>query len=360
MRPLDLEAGRLAIVGHILLTMNGVLITDQERTVVSVSLSIVRCCCQTPGALGIDLTDQLQVHFVADGEIITAITQIETTISLITIGRHDQTAGVALRKGEEAIRHCERQGHISHHEIGRTEDHIFTWTHLCTRECQIKVWMRIVTGRITSMLEEHLAVGTTLGYLTGKETLILLGIDRCDQTFLRLEVKGHCVALILIVTHLENGRTCQLHIGAVHRSSSMHQVAVEAHRDTVALQIHILVLHLRRTIEVCHLDTRIIRQRVVSRILHRRVDTILTTTVDAIKLQRVIYSLVVLIDSQFKGVHHRGVAFRLCIGFNTFGEQGVCLLARNGVSHIVLSGPFRIERQGYFCHHHHNGKKHKD
>ena len=327
MRPLNLKAGRLAIIWHILLTMNGVLITGQERAVVSVTLSVVRRCRQTPGALGIDLTDQLQVHLVTDSEIITTITQIETTISLITIGRHDQTAGVALRKGEEAIRHSERQGHISHHKIGRTEDYIFTRAHLSTRECQIEVWMRIVTGGIASMLEEHLTVGTTLGYLTGKETLILLCIDRCNQTFLRLEVKGHCVALILIVTHLEDGRTCQLHLGAVHRSCSMHQVAVEAHRDTVALQIHILVLHLRRTIEVCHLDTSIIRQRVVSRILHRRVDTVLTTAVDAVKLQRVIYSLVVLIDSQFKGVHHRGVAFRLCIGFNTFGEQGVCLLA---------------------------------
>ena len=260
MRPLDLETRRLAIVWHVLLTMDRVLITGQERTIVSIAFPVVRRSRQTPGALGIDLTDQFQVHLVADGEIVATVTQIETAIGLITIGRHDQTAGITLRKGEEAVRHRQRQRHICHHKIGRTEHHVFTWAHLRTRKCQIEVGVRIVTGGVATMLEEHLSVGTTLGDLTGEETLILLGIDRCDQTLLRLEVKGHRIALILIITHLEDRCTSQFHLGAVHRSCSMHQVTVEAHGDTVALQIHILVFHLRGTIEISHLDTRIIGQ----------------------------------------------------------------------------------------------------
>ena len=269
MRPLDLETRRLAIVWHVLLTMDRVLITGQERTIVSIAFPVVRRSRQTPGALGIDLTDQFQVHLVADGEIVATVTQIETAIGLITVGRHDQTAGITLRKGEETVRHRQRQGHVSHHEIGRTEHHIFTRAHLRTRECQIEVGMRIVTGGIAAMLEEHLAVGTTLGDLTGKETLILLGIDRCDQTLLRLEVKGHRITLVLIVPHLEDRCAGQLHRGAVHRSCGMHQVAVETHGDLVTLQVHILVFHLRGAIEISHLDRCVIGQGVVSGILHR-------------------------------------------------------------------------------------------
>ena len=108
--------------------------------------------------------------------------------------------------------------------------------------------MRIVTGGIATMLEKHFSVGTTLGDLTGEEALVLLGIDRCDQTFLRLEIKGHRVALIFIAAHFEDWCTCQFHLCAVHRSCGVHQITVETHRDTVTLQIHILVFHLRGAI----------------------------------------------------------------------------------------------------------------
>ena len=103
--PRQFEVRRQQVVGHVLLTPDGVLVADEEVTAETVALLIVRCGGHAPRALCIDLTQQLQVHLVADSEIVAAVTQIETLIRLVTVGRHDQSAGVALREGEEAVGH---------------------------------------------------------------------------------------------------------------------------------------------------------------------------------------------------------------------------------------------------------------
>ena len=101
------------------------------------------------------------------------------------------------------------------------------------------------------MLKEHLAIGTSLGDLTRQEAIILLGVDLSDETLLRLEVEGHRIALIFVASHLEDGGTRQL-LGGVHLTRSMHQVAVEIHIDALALEVHVLVFHLRLSIEMSH------------------------------------------------------------------------------------------------------------
>ena len=92
MAPHYLKTGLLRVVGHILLAVDGVLIAGQERTAVAITLAIVRGSREAPRAFGIDFTYQLQVHLIVDGKIVTTIAQIETTLGLITIGRHDESA----------------------------------------------------------------------------------------------------------------------------------------------------------------------------------------------------------------------------------------------------------------------------
>ena len=130
MIPLQFETGFLLIVRHILLTLDRTLIAEQERAAITVALDIVRRCRKAPRALGIDLAQQFEVHLIGDGEIIATITQVETTTGLITIGRHDQTTTITLGEGEESIRNRQRQRHVSHHEVGGSEDHILARTHL--------------------------------------------------------------------------------------------------------------------------------------------------------------------------------------------------------------------------------------
>ena len=99
------------------------------------------------------------------------------------------------------------------------------------------------------MLEEHLTIGTSFGELTRQETFVLLGIDLGDKSFLRLEVEGHRVTLVFVATHLEDRGAHKL-LGGVDLTCGMHEVTVETHVDLLALEVHVLVFHLRLTIEM--------------------------------------------------------------------------------------------------------------
>ena len=202
--PRQLEVRRQQVVGHVLLAPDGVLVADEEVTAETVALLIVRCGGHAPRALCIDLTQQLQVHLVADSEIIAAVAQIEALIRLVAVGRHDQSAGVALREGEEAVRHSQRQRHVGHNEVRRSEHHVLARPDLRPRHRQIEVRMRIVAGRIAAVLDIHLPVSTALRQFTGQEAVVLSGIDILDQALLRLEVERHRTRLILVTAHLEH------------------------------------------------------------------------------------------------------------------------------------------------------------
>ena len=98
------------------------------------------------------------------------------------------------------------------------------------------------------MLQKQFAVGTTLGYLTGQETVLLLGIYLGYQALLRLEVKGHGVVLVGVAAHLEHRSSLQTARRRVADTGGMNQTAVEHHVYFLTLQVHVLVLHVRVTI----------------------------------------------------------------------------------------------------------------
>ena len=187
-----------------------------------------------------------------------------------------------------------------------------------------------------------------------------MGIDTCNKTFLCLEVEGHRVALILIATHLEDWRSHQLMGGRVHLTRGMHEVTVKTHVDLLTLEVHVLVLHVRLTIEVCQTRGGIIGQRVVGHIFHRRVDTILTTAVDAVLGQRVVHGLIMLIDSQFDGVHRRGVA--LDLGGSISSDEGIHDHRFGHNTIVCLHSPhgFGDKLHRYFRHHKKYDEQHQD
>ena len=222
MLPLYREAGILLIVFHSLVTSHSALIVEAERAIVTVALTIIGKSAQGPRAFGIDVTSELEVHLVTDGKIVAAFAQIESSRGLVTIGRHDETAGIALGKGEEAIGNGKRQGHVGHHQISRSEHHVLSRAHLGSRHSEVEVRMRQVAGGIASVIEEHIAIGSTLRLLRGHKAILLGSVDIVNQSHLRLEVEGHRVCLIGIVAHLEHGRAVLLP-RRVCRTHSMHQ-----------------------------------------------------------------------------------------------------------------------------------------
>ena len=173
------------------------------------------------------------------------------------------------------------------------------------------------------MLQEHLTIGTSLGVFTGQVTVFLLRIDIGNITFLALEVKGYLRLLVLVVAHLKDRCSRQFVSGGVPLTSGMHQIAVKAHMDVFTSQVHIGVLHLGVTKEMGRRCGGIIDQRVIGRILHRGIDTVLPMTVDAVQCQRVINSLIMLVDGQLDGIHRRSVTFGLDGSFSTFRNDGI-------------------------------------
>ena len=133
MTPLQLETLALQVVGHALLTILRILVAEQETAAVLVSLSVVAGGADTPRPLGVDLSQELQVPFVVDREILTNITPVESAGALITIARHDKSTAVALGEREETVGDGQGQRHVTYHEIGRSEHHVLSGAHLGTR-----------------------------------------------------------------------------------------------------------------------------------------------------------------------------------------------------------------------------------
>ena len=153
MTPLHLETLLLGKVRHSLVTRLRILITEEETSRVLIAFAVITCSRNTPGALRVDFTQEFQVPLVIDGKIISTISEIEASVAFITIGRHDETTTVALGKREESVRDCQRHRHIAHHEISRSENHILTRSHFRSGKRNIEVRMRIITGRISTMLQ---------------------------------------------------------------------------------------------------------------------------------------------------------------------------------------------------------------
>ena len=81
----------------------------------------------------------------------------------------------------------------------------------------------------------------------------MLGVDVADETFFRLEVERHGVALVRVVAHLEHGcayeRLARV-VGGVAHTCGVDQTAVHAHGHLLALKIHVLILDLGVAVEV--------------------------------------------------------------------------------------------------------------
>ena len=240
--PLHLEAGGLLVVGHVLLAIDGILETDVHRAVELVALAVVGGCRDAPRALGIDFAQQLEVHLVVHGKVIATVAQVEAARELVAVGGHDESRGIALGEGEEAIGNGKGQRHVGHHEIGRSEHHVLAGAHLGSRHGEIEVRMGLVAGGVAAVVEVHLAIAVALRQLRGHEAVVLLGVGIADDAFLRLEVEGHRVGLVGIAAHLEH-RGAKLHTGRIDRTRGMHQTGVELHVYLVAVQVHVLILH---------------------------------------------------------------------------------------------------------------------
>ena len=226
-----------------------VLIAHIQATVELIPLPVRTLCRKRPRTLRIDVSQHLDIHIIIDGKVITAVTEIETAVHLITVGRHDKTAAVLTLEREETIGQSQRQRHILHHNMRRTEDHILARMHLRTGQRQIEMRMLGITGRIFTVADVHHTRAVTLTVNGLHEALTLLGINILDKRLTRLEVIGNLVRLILIRALLEQRLTLNRTRGILP-ARSIHQTAVNTDVNLLGIQLQILVIHLTVTIQM--------------------------------------------------------------------------------------------------------------
>ena len=244
MAPLYLETRLLRVVGHVLLARLGVLETQEETARVLVTLAVVGSRGHAPRPFGVDFAQQFQVPLVAYGKIISTVSQVEAPIALVAIGRHDESAGIALGEGEETIGNGQWHGHVCYHQVGGAEGHVLSRAHLCPGKGDIEVWVFRVASGIAAMLQVDDTRGVSLRFLSRQEAVLLCGVYIVDERFLGFEVESDGVGVISVLPHFEDGLSFDAVLfGGVCRSRGEDSAAGLVKSHFVTRQVHVLVLH---------------------------------------------------------------------------------------------------------------------
>ena len=102
--PLDAEVLPYRIIRQTLLACHVVTVVNCDVSGEPIAPYIFGFGTYCPGTAGVDVTRYLQIDIIAQREVISQVAQIKTAGVVITEIRHDQTAGVFVREGEESER----------------------------------------------------------------------------------------------------------------------------------------------------------------------------------------------------------------------------------------------------------------
>ena len=160
----------------------------------------------------------------------------------------------------------------------------------------------MVAGGVFTVFDKHLTLVVTFRYLAGEETLVLLSIYARDETLFCLEVKSHGVALVGVASHLED-RSAKQYTGGISRTCGVNKATVEIHVYLVALKVHVLILHVRVSVEMSQASGSLVGKRVFGSVFHRRVDAVFPSSVDAVESKRIVNSLIVVVYGKLQRVH---------------------------------------------------------
>ena len=168
--------------------------------------------------------------------------------------------------------------------------------------------MVLVASCVPSMLKIDIPIVVSLGELTPQVSIFLLCVHVLDQSFLRLEVESHRIALVLLLSHLEDRSPRDSFLfRCVTLSCGMDQTAVKTHVDFLTRQVHVFILHVRLPIKMGGLGEGIVHQRVIGGVVDRGINAIFLLTVGRVQGDRVVDQLVATVDGQLDGIHLGGI-----------------------------------------------------
>ena len=251
MRPLDLEVLAHRIVRHSFLTRHIVTVTDVEVAREMVAPYIFRLGTQRPSTFGVDVTEDLHVHIIVDGEIDTTVAEVQTSGEVITKSRHDDSAGIGVGNREEAEGDCQRQRHVANDHIGRTGGNIITGFHFRFGHLEVEMRMlMVVASGVLTTRHHHLVLLGFLGSVGNDIALTLLRHHMADITFLGFDVIGHLVGFVAILSVLEDRLANPFVFRGVIDAMCIDEAAIQVHADILRGQLHVFVLDLTLTVQI--------------------------------------------------------------------------------------------------------------
>ena len=91
MRPRDAETVGLAVCRQVFLSSYIASVLDVDVAAELVALDISRLGVQRPRTFGIDIAGDLQIHVIVDSPVVTESFQVQTTVILIAVSRHNES-----------------------------------------------------------------------------------------------------------------------------------------------------------------------------------------------------------------------------------------------------------------------------
>ena len=131
MRPIDVKVPRLGEVAFdVPIATNGRNVSGTKVTRIHVAPTIVKIGIHAPGAFGVKVRPNGQIHIVVDGKIEPQSAQIEAFFGFFAIGGHNDSTGTFFVEREEAERQPDYvERNPCHNQIDRSRNDILMWSY---------------------------------------------------------------------------------------------------------------------------------------------------------------------------------------------------------------------------------------
>ena len=157
-----------------------------------------------------------------------------------------------------------------------------------------------VAGGVASVLQINIAQRVALRQFAAQIALLLLRVGVADEPLFAFEVKRNRVTLIIVFPHGKDRRSREFLRSRVAHPRCMNDAAIHVDMNALALEIHVLIFHIRRTIKIGRSIACIINHRVVGREVDGCFDAVLLLSIERIEMDRIVNGLVVAIDGKLQ------------------------------------------------------------
>ena len=273
MRPSDLEVGAFGIVGrafhaHFVDSVAGI-----ERATELIPLGVTECRLQRPTASGVDVAQNLEVHVVVDGPVITAVFEVEASVGRLAERRYDDARTLSLAVRNQCKRRDDRQRRLFELEIQPFGYNLIFRDDDGLVEMKLEMRMLAVAARgERARLDVDFSVVHLLDAVTVQVVLVVLGENLGDDAFLGVEVETHLVGEVFLPS-LRKDRLSYDTSSAVRHSLGVDGVLLEVEFHVVGLNLDVVVLDDRATVIVYLVMLEILYRRVVAGTVYLRLDS---------------------------------------------------------------------------------------